>query len=144
MALAALWTAIRNHPVMTLQAAGIALVAALMVYLWVDYRSAKADLQDARAEISQLEATVKGERAARVAVRSRLDEFVAAQKLQAVRLEEMARQQAETRREVSNIVSGLSASEVRRLIEENPDEASAVLSRRVDDLFSLFDDATAP
>lgn len=144
MALAALWTAIRNHPVMTLQAAGIALVAALMAYLWVDYRGAKADLQDARTEITQLEAAVKGERAARAAVRGRLDEFMAAQKLQAVRLEEMARQQAETRREVSNIVSGLSASEVRRLIEENPDEASAVLSRRVDDLFSLFDDATAP
>lgn len=143
LALSALWTRIREHPVMTLQiAAGVA-VAALLALLWIDYHGTKADLDRAQATVERLEENLVAEREVREAVAGRLDEFVEAQKLQKSRLEAMAKSQAETRQRISTLMREVSSLEIERLIEERPDEAPAIIVSRVNDVFGMFDDATA-
>lgn len=128
---------------MTLQVIGIVGVVAALLYFWFDYRGAKSNLREARAEITRLEDDLVAEQAVRDAITGRLDEFIAAQELQRERLEALAERQAETRRQIRGLVDDLSSIEIERLVKEQPNEAAAIVVGRFNDLLRMFDDATA-
>lgn len=143
MLLSAPLRAIKQHPVMTLQIAAIAAVAAAVAFLWLDYRGTKADLVESEKQIERLETSLAGEQAARRAAVDRLQDFAEAQERHEALLDDLASAQANTRQQVAEMVERISAGEVNRIIEERPNEASDIISRRVNNAFGMFDNATA-
>lgn len=128
---------IRGNPIQALQLLGIVSLVAAALYFYFDYRDAKSDVRELRADL-------KAEEALSEALEGRLDEFELAQELQAQRLIDIEISQAETRRRISVLTDELSSLELERLLDENPDEAAAIINERFNALLGMFDDATAP
>lgn len=127
---------IKAKPVQTLQILAIVGLVAAAVFFWFDYRGAKED-------VATLRERLRVERAQSEQARDRIEEFVAAQKLQARRIREMEQAQAEARQRIREITDSLSEDEIERVLKEQPDEADRIVSDRLSDLFGMFDNATA-
>jgi uncharacterized protein YoxC len=117
-------------------------LALLLAMVYLDYRWTKSALQEARSSVAVLEQQVQdGQRQSKLLV-ARIEENAKAQDLQRQKVEALAIEQEATRRQVQTVISGLRADEVAQVIQENPDEAPAIVMSRTNDLFRLFDDAT--
>jgi len=140
--LSALSTMTRLKPTTVIAAVSFVALALLLAMVYLDYRWTKSALQEARSSVAVLEQQVQdGQRQSKLLV-ARIEENAKAQDLQRQKVEALAIEQEATRRQVQTVISGLRADEVAQVIQENPDEAPAIVMSRTNDLFRLFDDAT--
>ena len=126
-----------KNPVQTLQLAGIAALAAVAVFFYFDYTNAKAQVRTLRTEVT-------AQRALAEAQDGRLQDFVEAQEASLERLQAIEARSRQIRIEVRQLTDELSAPNINIIVEESPDEAAAIITRRFDDILSLLDDASRP
>jgi len=134
---AATW--IKRNPFAFIQGVVVAALVAGAVYLYFDYKDAKADRVELRAETARLKEAVEAEKALTKAATDRINEFALSQEQQLERLQNIEAYNAQTRAQVRAALKGLSAGEVKQVIQENPDEAAAaILTDRFNALLGLF------
>jgi hypothetical protein len=135
---AATW--IKRNPFAFIQGIVVATLVAGAVFLYFDYKDAKADRAELRAEAAQLKEQIEVEKALTKAATDRINEFALSQEQQIERLKSIEAYNVQTRAQVRAALKGLSAGEVKQVIQENPDEdAAAILSDRFNGLLGLFD-----
>lgn len=136
---------ISRNPLQMLQIAVVAGLVAGVAFLYLDYRGAKSDRAELRAELTQLGEELAAEKALTKAATDRINEFALSQEQQIERLQNIEAYNAQTRAQVRAALKGLSAGEVKQVIQENPDEAAAaILSDRFNGLLGLFDYEDVP
>lgn len=140
---AATW--IKRNPFAFIQGVVVAALVAGAVFLYFDYRDAKADRAELKAETQQLKEQIEAEKALTKAATDRINEFALSQEQQLERLQNIEAYNAQTRAQVRAALKGLSAGEVKEVIQENPDEAAAaILTDRFNGLLGLFDYEDVP
>ena len=127
----------KNNPIQSLQLAGIAALAITAAFFFFDYRGAKAEVRELRTEIA-------AEKALNEAQATRLDEFAEAEVQRLERLRALEEAGVRIRAEIRGITDELTAPQINIIVEEQPDEAADIISRRFDDILSVLDDATRP
>lgn len=130
------FTWLRANPIQFMRIAGVVIAVGFVIYLWVDYRSAKNEVTKLRQEITEQAAIAE-------AAVTRIDEFVAAQARFQADLERLNEENAQSRAQIAEMIRGLSAIELRRLADEDPIAAAHEVTRRFDALRRLFDNATS-
>ena len=140
---AATW--IKRNPFAFIQGVVVVALVAGAVFLYFDYRDAKADRAELKAETAQLKEQIEAEKALTKAATDRINEFALSQEQQLERLQNIEAYNAQTRAQVRAALKGLSAGEVKEVIQENPDEAAAaILTDRFNGLLGLFDYEDVP
>lgn len=140
---AATW--IKRNPFAFIQGVVVVALVAGAVFLYFDYRDAKADRAELKAETAQLKEQIEAEKALTKAATDRINEFALSQEQQLERLQNIEAYNAQTRAQVRAALKGLSAREVKEVIQENPDEAAAaILTDRFNGLLGLFDYEDVP